>query len=102
MTLTLSGANFAAWTTTTAFTISNNALSQAQVDDILRNGHYAAFATRTVSGGALAIGGTNAAPSGVLAAMCPPTTGKAAAYELVNDSCSVNPTKKWTSVTITT
>jgi hypothetical protein len=77
-----------------------NGWSQSMVDDFLLD-VYGAFPTRTVSGGTIdLLGGSpaNAAPSGVLAAMCPPTTGKAAAYELVNDSCGVSP-NHWTSVT---
>lgn len=77
-----------------------NGWSQAQVDAWLLD-VYAAFPSRTVAGGTIdLLGGSpaNAAPSGVLAAMCPPTTGKAAAYELVNDSCGVS-ANHWTTIT---
>jgi PKD repeat protein len=62
---------------------------------------YIAFPSRTVSAGTVDLAGgspANGVPSGVLAAMCPPTTGKARAYELVNDSCGVS-ANHWTSVT---
>jgi len=74
------------------------ALTQTEVNDILL-GLYAGFATKTVTGGTIdLLGQSNAAPSGVLQAQCPPTTGYEAAYELVNDSCGVS-TKHWVSVT---
>jgi hypothetical protein len=75
-------------------------LSQAQVDAVLL-GIYDAFPNRTSSNGTLNISTTNAAPSGTLQAACPPTTGKEAAYELVNDSCGVSG-KHYAAVTITT
>lgn len=60
---------------------------------------YAAFPSRTASAGTIdLLGGSNGIPSGTLAAMCPPTTGKAAAYELQNDSCNIS-SNHWTSVT---
>lgn len=77
-----------------------NGWTQAQVDAFLQD-VYASFPTRAVGAGTIdLLGGSpaNAAPSGVLAAMCPPTTGKARAYELVNDSCGVS-ANHWTSVT---
>jgi hypothetical protein len=74
------------------------ALTQTEVDNILL-GLYAGFASKTVTGGTIdLLGQGNAAPSGVLQAQCPPTTGYEAAYELVNDSCGVS-TKHYTSVT---
>jgi len=75
-------------------------LLQAQVDAILQ-GLYAGLPTRVSTGGAISIAGNNQAPSGIYQAMCPPTTGKEWAYELINDSCVVNPTKKWTTITVT-
>jgi len=64
-------------------------LTQAQVDDVLL-GIYDDFANRTASNGTLDVSGNNASPSGTLQAQCPPTTGKEAAHELVNDSCAVS------------
>ena len=56
---------------------------------------------RTATGGTLNVAGSNAAPSGVLQAACPPTTGKEAAYELVNDTCNVIPAgEEYAAVTI--
>ena len=98
--LTVAAANFAGWVGCSSFNISGDTLTQVQVDAVL-TGLYSAFATRTATGGTINVGGNNAAPSGVLQAMCPPTTGKERAYELVNDSCGINPTKKWATVTIT-
>jgi hypothetical protein len=80
--------------------MQSNGLLTAAVDQILAD-HYTAFASRTVTGGTLNVGGTNQAPSGVLQAQCPPTTGKERAFELANDTCGVNPTRRWTTVTIT-
>jgi len=82
------------------FVMNSNGLSQAQVDQIGVD-FYASFASRTATGGSGNVGGTNAAPSGTLQAGCPPDPGKEDFYELVNDSCSVNPTKKWNTWTIT-
>jgi hypothetical protein len=74
------------------------ALTQAEVDNILL-GLYDGFATKTVNNGTIdLLGQSNAAPSGVLQAQCPPTTGYEAAYELTNDSCDVS-SKHWASVT---
>lgn len=99
-TFTFTPGDLAGWTTTTLINMNDNALSEAQVDQILAD-MYAAFATRTATGGTLNVGGSNAAPSGILQAACPPATGKECAYELANDSCGINPTRKWTTVTIT-
>ncbi len=72
-------------------------LSQAQVDAVLL-GLYDGFATRTETGGEVHLNGEgNAVPSGDLQAACPPTTGKEAAYELVNDTCGVS-SNHWLSV----
>ena len=76
-----------------------NNLSQAQVDSVLLTQLYAAFSTRTATNGTVDLLGVgNAAPSGVLQAACPPTTGKEAAFELVNDSCGTS-ANHWASVT---
>ena len=98
--ITITPSGFSGWITTTIMNISDNALSQAQVDTILSD-FWAGFATRTASGGTINVGGSNSAPSGILQAANPPTTGKEFAYELKNDSQNINPTKKWATVTIT-
>ena len=98
-TISISAGGFSGWVSTTVFNMSANSLAQASVDQILAD-FYTAFATRTAGGGSITLNGTgNAAPSGTFQAMCPPTTGQERAYELLNDSCSVNPTKKWATVT---
>ena len=77
-------------------------LTAEQVSDILL-GIYdmASSGARTVTGGTLNVAGSNAAPTGVLQAACPPTTGKEAAYELVNDTCGVIPAgEEFAAVTI--
>lgn len=99
-TFTLSVGGFAIWTKITTFSMSGNALLQAQVNQIIFD-FYTAFPARTVTAGAINVAGTNAAPSGLLLPGCPPLTGKQAVYELVNDSCAVSPTHKWSTVTIT-
>jgi hypothetical protein len=95
---TITPAGFATWITTTALYMDNNSLTQAQVDQILDD-LYTAFATRVPAGGSINVAGTNAAPSGIFQAQCPPLTGKEFAFELLNDSCLVNPTKVWATVT---
>ena len=99
-TIIITAGSLSGWTTTVTLQFHSNLLSQAQVDQILSD-MWTAFATRTVAAGSLNVGGTNSAPSGLLQAANPPTTGKEFAYELVNDSQNINPTKKWTTVTIT-
>lgn len=98
-TVTITAGGFAGWKAATIVNLSADGLSQAYVDQILAD-LYTAFATRTASGGTITLNGAgNAAPSGTFQAMCPPTTGKERAYELLNDSCAINPTKKWATVT---
>ena len=80
--VTISAASdFAGWISTTTIRAEDNGLLQAAVDAIL-SGCWSAFATRTATGGTINVGGTNAAPSGVLQAANPPTTGREFAYEL--------------------
>lgn len=62
------------------------ALAQADVDAVLLSVYNRRMAF-TYATPALNVGGTNAAPTGVYQAQCPPTTGKERAFELVNDSC---------------
>ena len=72
--------------------------SQAEIDAFLRD-IYAAFPTRTPTGGTIdLLGSSNAAPSGTLAAMYPPSTGKATRTSWSSDSCGVS-SKHWMSVT---
>jgi hypothetical protein len=86
---------------TNEVSIGNNGLSQAQVNAVLL-GLYTAAQSRTATGGSIDISGTNAAPSGVYAAECPPTTGKSAAFELINDSCgTIAAGETWTTITVT-
>jgi hypothetical protein len=95
------GAAGAAWRLNTCDIIRiETGFTTQMIDDLLLD-LYAVFPFRTVPAGTIdLLGGTpaNQAPSGVLAAQCPPVTGRAAAYELVNDSCGVS-ANHWTSVT---
>lgn len=74
-------------------------LTDAEVDLVLL-GIYDDFANRAATAGTLNVAGSNAAPTGTLQAQCAPTTGKEAAYELVNDSCGVS-SKHYAAVTLT-
>ena len=98
-TVTVTAGGFAGFKAVTSFRIYDNALAQAAVDQVLAD-FWTAFATRTGAAGTINVGGTNAAPSGLLQAANPPTTGKEFAYELKNDSQNINPTHKWATVTI--
>jgi len=74
-------------------------LTQSEVDAILL-GLYDAFPLKTNTGGTINLNGAgNAAPSGTYAAQCPPTTGKNAAYELLNDSCNVS-ANHWATINV--
>jgi len=103
-TWTLDGAHFAGYTACTSFLLSDNGLSQAQVDEVLY-GLYQATVARTVIAGTINVGGTNAAPSGVYqaAAACPvddATPGKEVCHELLNDGCdAIAAGETWTTVT---
>jgi len=105
-TWTLDGAHFAGYVSCTTFFIQDNSLTQAQVDEVLY-GLYQATVARTVNGGTINIGGTNAAPSGLFqaAAACPvddATPGKEVCHELLNDGCAaIAPGETWTTVTFT-
>jgi hypothetical protein len=95
--ITITAGGFSGWIGATTVDLSADALSQASVDQILAD-LYTAFATRTASGGTITLNGTgNAAPSGIYQAHCPPTSGLEDKYELLNDSCGINPTKKWST-----
>jgi hypothetical protein len=81
--------------------LSANGWTQAMVDAALID-VYAAAQSRTGTGGTLNLSGSNAAPSGTYEATCPPTTGKSAAYELINDSCgTIAAGETWTTITVT-
>ena len=98
-TITITAGGFAGWVGATSVNLSADALSQASVNQILAD-LYVAFATRTVAGGTITLNGAgNAAPSGIFQANCPPTSGKETAFDLLNDPCTINPTKKWSTVT---
>jgi len=74
-------------------------LTQSEVDAILL-GFWDAFPLKTNTGGTINLNGAgNAAPSGTYAAQCPPTTGKNAAYELLNDSCNVS-ANHWAKINV--
>ena len=97
---------FANFTKCVNFRFDSNSLSQSDVDTALWSLYQATTAPRTVSGGTINIGGSNAAPSGTFqaASACPVTVatdGKEVAYELLNDSCGAG-FNKWSTVTITT
>jgi len=92
LTLTVASADFAGWTTTTQMYAYDNGLIAADVDTILYGMYRASIAPRTVAGGTIHVGGTNAAPTGVFqaCAACPVgagTPGKEVAHELLNDGC---------------
>jgi hypothetical protein len=104
-TWTIAANNFAGFTTCTSFLANDNTLNQAQVNALLWGMYQASVAPRTVAGGTINVGGTNAAPSGVYqaAAACPVTVatpGKEVCHELLNDGCAVG-FNKWTTVTFT-
>jgi hypothetical protein len=83
--------------------LTGSAFPSAQVDAILLDLYTAAQSRTSASAWSLNIsGGTNGAPSGTYEATCPPTTGKSAAYELINDSCGVIAAgKEMASITVT-
>lgn len=98
--ITASAGGFAGWVSTTNFRVDGNALSSATVTQILAD-FWSGFATRTATAGTIDVGGSNQAPSGNYQAANPPDEGKEYAYELLNDSQNVNPTKKWATVAFT-
>ena len=105
LTLTVASADLAGWTTTTLMRADDNGLLQADVNSILYGMYRASIVPRTVAGGTINVGGTNAAPSGVFqaAAACPvdaATPGKEVAHELLNDGCGVG-FNVWAAVTFT-
>jgi len=96
---TITPGGFAAWIGVSTLTMSTMALTQTQVDQILTD-CYTAFPTRIVTGGTITLNGTgNAAPSGTYQSVTPPTSGEETAYDLINDPTSINPTKKWSTIT---
>jgi len=98
LTKTISRSDFATLTTVATYTITMG-LTQSEVDTILL-GIYDAFPSKTNTGGTINLNGSgNAAPSGTYAAACPPTSGKEACYELLNDSCDVS-SKHWATINV--
>lgn len=98
---TITQADFNGLVALNTLNLSANVLTQAQVNAVLL-GLYTAAQSKTTNGGTLTIDGTNAAPSGTYGAANPPTTGKAAAYELINDSNGVIAAgKEWVTITVT-
>jgi len=98
-TIIFTAGGLAGWTAPINIDFRGNSLNQGQVDQILAD-FWAGYPAKTVLGGVLIVTG-NAAPSGTFQAANPPTTGKEYAYELLNDSQNINPTKKWTQVSFT-
>ena len=97
--ITISSGGFAGWTNAIIIKMSTDGLTQSQVDQVLTD-CYTAFPTRTATGGTITLNGTgNAAPSGTYQSVTPPTSGKETAYDLINDPTSINPTKKWATIT---
>jgi hypothetical protein len=105
-TYTINGADMAGWVSATVVRADGLGLLQSSVDAILW-GLYQATLSRTVAGGTILVGGTNAAPSGTYqaAAACPvsvATPGKEVAHELQNDGCgAIAAGETWTTVTVT-
>ena len=83
--------------------LTSNTFSSGEVDAIILDLYTAAKSRTSASAWSLNVsGGTNAAPSGTYEATCPPLTGKAAAYEIINDSCGVIAAgKEMSGVTVT-
>ena len=75
----------------------NMGLLAADVDKILL-GFYDAFPSKTNTGGTITLTG-NEAPTGTYQAQVSPTTGKEAAYELLNDSGEVS-ALHWATITV--
>jgi len=98
-TITITATKLSGWFAIYVLILKNNSLSQAKVDQILKD-LWAAFPSRYESGGWIELDGSNSAPSGILQAANPPTTGKEYAYELVNDSQDINPSQKWDHIDI--
>ena len=74
-------------------------LTATEVSNILL-GFYGALASKTNTGGTIGLAGNgNAAPTGTYQAQVPPTTGKEAAYELLNDSGGIT-AKEWATITV--
>ena len=104
--LTIAADDFAGFVRCTSFYCHNNGLTTTQVDALLW-GLYQAASSRSVSGGTINLGGSNAAPSGTFqaATSCPVTVatpGKEIAHELLNNGCGgINLGRVWATVTFT-
>jgi len=75
------------WTSVQNIQLQDLGLSQAVVDTIV-NDIWNGKPTYTYAAPSLNIGGTNADPSGVYQANCPPTSGLEQVYDLVNGNCT--------------
>ena len=80
-------------------TVVINIPSLATSTDLILLGFYDRLAAKTNTGGTINLTGCPA-PTGTYQAKVPPTTGKEAAYELINDSGGVT-TKEWATITVT-
>ena len=80
-------------------TVIINIPSLATSTDLILLGFYDRLAAKTNTGGTINLTGCPA-PTGTYQAKVPPTTGKEAAYELINDSGGVT-TKEWATITVT-
>jgi len=97
LTKTISRSDFTLYRVPTV--IITMGLTQTEVDAILL-GFWDAFPSKTNAGGTINLNGAgNEAPSGTYASQCPPTTGKNAAYELINDSCGVS-SNHWSTINV--
>jgi len=75
------------WASVQEIQLQDLGLSQAVVDTIV-NDIWNGKPTYTYATPSLNIGGTNADPSGVYQANCPPTSGLEQVYDLVNGNCT--------------
>lgn len=65
--------------------LQNNGMSEAEVDGVI--GEIYAFRASYTGSPEARVDGSNAAPSGIYQAACPPGTGKEQIFELESDSC---------------
>jgi len=96
--ITVAENSFVNWTNTTAFSLSSASLPTSIVDALLGE-LWNAFPFRVATGGTIDLQ-WQSPPSGTYQAADPPTTGKEFAFELLNDSENINPTKKWATISV--
>ena len=77
------------WTAAIDIRCNDLGLSEAAVNTIVHD-IWSGKATYTYAAPRLYIGGTNANPSGVYQAVCPPTSGLEEVYDLVNGNCTAD------------